>query len=135
MYLGLDYWDKRCGIAIFLEWIVIPKDIIPREKIVKKLQEYIKNYDIKIIVVWLPFDLYWQDFRQLEKTKKFIEKLKNIFPEIKITSFDERFSSFEADNTLKILWKKDNIWQKDAISASIILEDYLKYKQNLWKNL
>ena len=93
------------------------------------MKKYIRDYNIKIIVVWLPFDLYWKDKRQLLKTKKFIEKLKNIFPELKIEEIDERFTSFEADNILKQLGKTENIWKKDAISASFILETYLKEKK------
>lgn len=131
MYLGLDYWDSRCGLALFLEGIIIPKEIVKREKIIQTLKKYIENYKIKIIVVWLPFDLYWKNLKQLEKTEKFILKLKNIFPDLKIDWFDERFTSFEADNILNFLWEKNNVWKKDAISASIILEDYLK-KNNLY---
>lgn len=129
MYLGLDLWDKRCWIAIFLEWIILPKEIVARVKIIDCLKKYIKDYNIKIIVVWLPFDLYWKDKRQLLKTKKFIEKLKNIFPELKIEEIDERFTSFEADNILQQLGQTENIWKKDAISASLILETYLKEKK------
>ena len=129
MYLGLDLWDKRCWIAIFLEWIILPKEIVARVKIIDYLKKYIRDYNIKIIVVWLPFDLYWKDKRQLLKTKKFIEKLKTIFPELKIEEIDERFTSFEADNILKQLGKTENIWKKDAISASLILETYLKEKK------
>lgn len=129
MYLWLDYWDKRCGVAVFVEWIIIPKEIIPRVKIVEKLKKFIFEYKISVIVVWLPYDLYGKDKKQLEKTEKFIEKLKDIFSEIEIVWFDERFSSFEAENILNMMWEKENIWKKDAISASIILEDYLKSKK------
>lgn len=129
MYLWLDYWDKRCGVAVFVEWIIIPKEIIPRVKIVEKLRKFISEYKISVIVVWLPYDLYGKDKKQLEKTEKFIEKLKDIFSEIEIVWFDERFSSFEAENILNMMWEKENIWKKDAISASIILEDYLKSKK------
>lgn len=130
MYLGLDLGDKRCGIAVMVEKIVVPKDIVPREKVIKFLEKYISDYDIKVIVVWLPFDLYWKKLKQLEKTKKFIEKLKNIFPEIKIEWFDERFSTFEAENVLDLLGETKKYWKKDAISATIILESYLS-SQNL----
>ncbi|MDR1944624.1 MAG: Holliday junction resolvase RuvX [Candidatus Peribacteria bacterium] len=41
--------------------------------------------------------------KQLEKTKKFKEKLEKIFPAIKVESVDERYTSFEADNILKTL--------------------------------
>lgn len=126
MYLGVDLWDKRCGIAIYVEKVVIPKEIIPRVKIIDSLKKYIKEYKIQTIVVWLPFDLYEKDKKQLEKTQKFIEKLKNIFPEINIEWVDERFSSFEAENILSFMWEKDFFWKKDAISAGIILETFLQ---------
>ena len=125
MYLGLDLWDKRVWIAIYLEWVIIPKNIVPRTKLIKILQKYIDEYNIKVIVVWLPFDLYWKNIKQLEKTKNFIEKLRGIFPLIKVDSIDERFTSFEADNILKTIWQNSNEWKKDAISASLILESYL----------
>lgn len=126
MYLGVDLWDKRCGIAIYVEKVVIPKEIIPRVKIIDSLKKYIKEYKIQTVVVWLPFDLYEKDKKQLEKTQKFIEKLENIFPEINIEWVDERFSSFEAENILSFMWEKDFFWKKDAISASIILETFLE---------
>jgi len=44
--------------------------------------------------------LYNKDNRQLDRTKKFVEKLKNIFKDIKLETVDERFTSFEADNIL-----------------------------------
>lgn len=128
MYLWIDLWDKRCWIAVFVEKIVIPKEIVPRVELVNILKKYIKDYDIKVIVVWLPFDLYGLDKKQLEKTQKFIWKLKNIFPELEIDSIDERFTTFEAENTLNLLWEKDTIWKKDAISAGLILESYLMQK-------
>ncbi len=126
MYLAIDLWDKRCWIAVTVEWIVIPKDIVPRTSLINALKKYISDYKIEIIVVWLPYDLYNTDHKQLDKTKKFIEKLKLIFPSIKIDSIDERFTSFEADSILKSMWVKDTSGKRDAISASLILESYLK---------
>ncbi len=126
MYLAIDLWDKRCWIAVTIEGIVIPKDIVARTSLINVLKKYINDYKIKVIVVWLPYDLYNSNLKQLDKTKKFIEKLKLIFPNIKIDSIDERFTSFEADSILKTMWIKDTSGQKDAISASLILESYLK---------
>lgn len=126
MYLGLDLWNKRCWLAVYIEWVVIPKEIVNRVEIIDKIKEYIKKYDIKIIVVWLPYDLYNLDTKQLDKTKKFIEKLKIIFPNQKIDSIDERFTSFQSENILREMNIFDTNWKKDAISASLILESYLK---------
>ena len=129
MYLWIDLWNKRCGIAIYIEWIVIPKSIVLRPKLISEVRQLIKEYSIKVIVVWLPYDLYWKNLVQLDKTKAFIEKLKNIFPTIKIEWIDERYTSFEADNILSSMWMKDTKWEKDAISASLILESYLGKKK------
>ncbi len=129
MYLAIDLWDKRCWIAIEVEWIVVPKEIVARTALIDVVKKYIKQYNIKVIVVWLPYDLYNRKLRQLDKTKAFISKLEWIFPSIKVDSIDERFTSFEADNILSHMWIKDKRWNKDDISACLILESYL------WKTL
>ena len=134
--IAIDYWDKRCWIALEVEMIATPKEILLRVDIIKTLDKYFLEYpDIDIIVVWLPFDLFWKDLKQLNKTKEFIRELENKFWEksksekkYKIIWIDERFTSFEADNTLKQFGKKDNYWNKDAISASLILETYISNK-------
>lgn len=128
MYLWIDLWDKRCWIAITVENIVVPKEIVPRTKLIKTLQKYTSEYNIEAIIVWLPYDLYWKQTKQLEKTIEFIEKLKIIFPLIKIDSIDERYTTFEAENILDALWDKSP--KKDDISAALILESYLKQNFN-----
>ncbi len=126
MYLWIDLWDKRCWVAVYVEWLVFPKWIILRPKLVTELRKMINNYSINTIVVWLPYDLYWKNLRQLDKTKIFIWKLREIFPKIEIVWVDERFTSFEADNVLDTMGIKEKIWNKDDISAALILETYLK---------
>ena len=119
-HLAIDLWDKKVGIAIETENISIPKDIIARTKLVSYLKKTLTEYGITHIIVGLPYDLYGKDIRQLEKTQKFIEKLKGIFHNTYIIGYDERFTSFEA--------KKDigDIAVVDDISASLILESYLR---------
>jgi putative transcription antitermination factor YqgF len=137
--IAIDYWDKRCWIALEVEMIASSKEIILRVDIIKILEKYFLEYgDIDTIVVWLPYDLYWIDDTQLNKTKEFIRELENKFwknskskNKFDIVWVDERFTSFEADNTLKMLWKKHNYRNKDDISAVLILETYLSNKK-LW---
>lgn len=125
MYLWIDLWDKRCWISVYVQWVVLPKWIVDRPLLITQLKKLIKEYDITTIVVGLPYDLYGKNLRQLDKTKIFIEKLKNIFPNLKIEWMDERFTSFEADIVLSSMWIRGKIWNKDDISAVIILESYL----------
>ncbi len=123
--LAIDYWDKRCWLAIEVENIAIPKKIVDRQKINTYISKYIKQYDINMIVVWLPYDLYWKDLKQLEKTKRFIRELKNKYKSVKIDSIDERYTTFEAERVLESIWIDEKKWKKDAISAALILESYI----------
>ncbi len=123
--LAIDYWDKRCGLAIEIQWLAIPKEIVKTQNIKSYIDKYINDYNIWIIVVWLAYDLYWKDFKQLEKTKQFIRELKNKYKNVKIEWVDERFTTFEAERILDEFWVKDQKWKKDAISASLILETYI----------
>ncbi|MDD2870484.1 MAG: Holliday junction resolvase RuvX [Candidatus Gracilibacteria bacterium] len=126
MYLGIDLGDKRCGISVYVQGIVLPKAIVSRHLLVGELKKLIKEYDITTIVVGLPYDLYEKNLKQLDKTKLFIQKLKSIFPNIKIDGIDERFTSFEADLVLGSMGIKDKNGKRDDISAVLILESYLK---------
>jgi putative holliday junction resolvase len=76
---------------------------VERPKIIQELKKIIQERNIKTIIIGLPYDLYDTNKTQLEKTQKFIEKLKNIFSEIEIIGFDERFTTFEAENIQKEL--------------------------------
>ena len=124
--IWIDLWNKRCWIAVEVAGIAMPKNIVSRVSLINELKKIIKEYGSDTLVIWLPYDLFWKDFKQLDRTNKFIEKLKKIFPDMNIEWVDERFTSFEADRTLDDLGQKNKKGQKDAISAALILESYLK---------
>jgi len=126
MYLAIDLWDKRCWIAIEQAWIVFPKDIVLRPKLLQILKQYIIEYKISTIVIWLPYDLYWKKHKQLKKTQEYIHYLQWEFPEIQIEWCDERFTSFAADEISLEMW--DNS-KRDDIAAALILETYLEQKK------
>jgi putative Holliday junction resolvase len=122
--IAIDLWEKKVGIAIEINNIAFPKKIVSRIELVRELKNIFsekESYDT--IIVWLPYDLYWIDNKQLNKTTKFIEKLKLIFPLKKVIWIDERFTTFEAQNINKSF--KNNKKEVDDISASLILESYL----------
>lgn len=123
--IGLDLWNKRVWIAISEQWIAFPHSIIPRVEIIKILKKLIQEKKTQMIVVGLPYDLYWVDTKQLDKTQKFIEKLWSIFPKLEIVWYDERFSSFVSEQTLIQAWKNSQSQYKDDIAACLILESYL----------
>lgn len=126
-FLSIDYWTKRCGLAFEINFIAIPHKIIDTKSVFLAVEELVKERGITDIVVWLPYDLYQKDTTRLDLVKKFIVKLQNKHKDIKIHWHDERYSSFEAENILnQIKFKWDKSKNKDDLSASIILESFLK---------
>lgn len=126
MYLAIDLWDKRCWIAIEQAWIVFPKDIVLRPKLIQILKKYIWEYKISTIIVWLPYDLYGKKNKQLDKTKQYMQFLSEQFPDISIEWCDERFTSFAAD---EISLEMGDESKRDDIAAALILETYLEQKK------
>ncbi|MDD5769357.1 MAG: Holliday junction resolvase RuvX [Candidatus Gracilibacteria bacterium] len=126
-YLSIDLGDKRCGIAYSNMGIIFTLPFVERFKLVGELKKIIIEKNISEIVIGMPFDLYGKDLRQLDKTKKFVLKLKQIFKNIEIIEVDERFTTFESINILTELGgnKKDILEKKDSISAYLILERFL----------
>lgn len=123
--LAIDLWEKKVWIAIEINNIAFPKKIVSRIELVRELRNFFEqNNSFDTIVVWLPYDLFEKDTKQLDKTTKFIEKLKNIFPNMKVVWIDERFTTFEASNINNLI--KSQKKEVDDISASLILESYLK---------
>lgn len=125
--IAIDLWEKKVWIAVEINNIAFPKKIVSRIDLVRELREFFKlnlNYDT--IIVWLPYDLFWKDDKQLNKTVKFIDKLKEIFPDKKVIWVDERYTTFEAQNINNTSWNKKS--KIDDISACLILESYLNRK-------
>lgn len=124
-YIWVDLGNKRVWLAIEVNKISMPLITVDRVKIINELKKIIKERWSTDIVVWLPYDLYWKNTKQLDKTVKFIEKLKDIFPDITIHWEDERFTSFASD---QILWSNlsSNNADRDSMSACLILESFLE---------
>lgn len=128
--LSIDLWDKRCWLAYSNMWIIFTLPQVDRVEIIKEIKKIIIQKSISKIIIWMPFDLYQKELNQLNKTKRFIEKLKNEIKWIEIIEVDERFTTFEAIETLNILWEKNIFKKKDSLAAYFILERYLNMIKN-----
>ncbi|MBW7954212.1 Holliday junction resolvase RuvX [Candidatus Gracilibacteria bacterium] len=129
-YLSIDLGDKRCGLAYSNMGFIFMLPFVNRSEIIPKLKKIILEKNISKIIVGLPYDLYNNDLKQLNKTKLFIKKLKEIFKNIEIDEIDERFTTFESLNILNGLSKNEIENKKDSMSAYLILESYLRQIKN-----
>lgn len=137
--LGIDYGDSRCGFAITdalnitVQGLETLKSDGNDKIILKKIDEYLDQYEIDTIIVGMPFMLNGDKADRAKKTEMFIHKLKCKYNKIKIDWVDERLTTVAAHKTMNFLdvnkHKKKNI--VDTISAVYILETYVnKNKQN-----
>ena len=131
--LGIDYGDSRCGFAITdalnitVQGLETLKSDGNDKLILKKIDEYLQQYEIDTIIVGMPFLLNGDKAERAKKTEMFIHKLKCKYNKLKIDWIDERLTTVAAHKTMNFLdvnkHKKKNI--VDTISAVYILETYL----------
>ena len=131
--LAIDYGDRRVGTAITDELGITAQGLETIEHtgndkaVLLRLDEIMKEYDISTIVVGLPLRLDGSSSERVEKTKKFIHKLKCKYNKIKIETVDERLTTVQAHKTMNDLQikskEKKNI--VDTLSAVYILETFI----------
>lgn len=133
--LGIDYGDARVGVAITDELEITAQGLetIPNSSdkfILKKLEEIVNNYNVKVIVVGMPLNMNGTKGERVEVTEKFIHKLKCKFNNVKIETVDERLTTVAAHKTMNFLDinKKKKRSIVDTISAQYILETYINKK-------
>ena len=130
--LGLDYGIKRCGISITdeLQIIASPLETIHTNQLLNYLEEILKKENISILVIGEPKNNKNNFFEIEESIKNLIRKIKFKMPDLIIEREDERFTSKlsriyinQSTKKRKVKIDKKNL---DKISASLILESFLK---------
>ena len=133
--LAIDFGTKRTGIAITDEMQIIASGLttVSTKDLISFLKDYFAKEDVELIVIGEPKqkDGTYSDVEVC--IKNFIIKLVKAFPTLRIERMDERFTSKIALKTMiesgLSKKKRQNKSLVDEISATIILQDYLKIKQ------
>jgi putative holliday junction resolvase len=152
--LGLDYGEKRIGLAITdrQNIMAIPFGMIENNNsISENILKLIKENDIGRIVIGRPINLNGQPGYQTEIVDRFISNVLKTY-KLPISIIDERFTSKISSGIIsgghnarkddrninqnkKMTKKKMDQARKsgaaDTISAALILEDYLKSQENI----
>ena len=134
--LGLDVGKKRMGVAgcdgtglIATGLTTIYRTSFAED--LKQLQEIVKERDIKILVVGLPYNLDGTVGFQAKKVQKFADRISRIL-QLPIEYVDERLTSVEATTQLKAQ-KRFSTRDKGAIdcrAAAIILQQWLDMRRS-----
>ncbi|MBN1222938.1 MAG: Holliday junction resolvase RuvX [Candidatus Aminicenantes bacterium] len=134
--LGIDYGDKRIGLAVSDPLGVTAQaigryQVTSRKKDALYFKELVRHYGIVEIVIGLPLRMDGSPGTRVEKTKEFADWLEKCLG-LPITFWDERLTTKQALQVLrqhKASPEKRKKF-KDQISAVIILSDYLESKRN-----
>ena len=133
--LAIDYGKKRVGIAVTDPNQIIANRLttVATHTIWDFLKEYFKNETVDRVVVGYPVKLNNQPSEAVTYINPFLKKFQIVYPEIQLELMDERFTSKMAfqtmiDGGIKKQKRKDKA-MVDAISATIILQNYLEQKR------
>ncbi len=136
--LAIDYGRKRIGLAVTdpLKIIATGLTTVSNKEVLDFLKKYVESENVECIIVGDPKKMNNTPSSIASEANKFVHKLKELFPAMKIEREDERFTSIMAHQTMLMggLKKSDrqNKETVDMVSATIILQGYLeKSKLNL----
>ena len=132
--LAIDYGRRRCGLAVTdsLRIVATALATVPTAGLVEYISAYIASEPVDEIIVGMPRDVHGRESESMQYIRPGIRKLHAAFPSMKITFFDERFTSVLAhrsmiDCGMKKMQRRDKA-AVDKMAATIILNDYLQSK-------
>lgn len=135
--LALDVGEKRIGVAISDEnWFIATPyeviDVIDFKNAIKKIIEITNIEYIGCIIVGLPISLKGEIGFQAQKVLEFCKMLETE-TDLPIRTWDERFSSAEADHRLREagLSKSKFRRQINASAAAVILQAYMDVSKSV----
>ncbi len=134
--MAIDYGDVRTGVAVCdrTEFLASPVGVIEEKSIAKTAEKIVhatKEFEIGLLVIGLPKNMDGTEGARAQKCRKLADILGKIIT-IPITFYDERRTTISA---AQILSENGTYGKKrkkviDAVSATVILENYLDYRRN-----
>lgn len=135
--LAIDYGLKRVGLAVTdpMQIIATALDTVHSKDVLAYIQEYCQKEPVDVLVVGMPTRLDTSPTDATQHVVGFVRKLEKQFPDKKVVTVDERFTSKMAFQTmidagLKKKARADKA-TVDRVSATIILQSYLESRQYL----
>ena len=133
--LSIDYGRKRTGLAVTdpLQIIAGGLATVATSELFDWLQAYIQREQVERIVIGEPRQPNGEPSENLQRVQQFVNRWRKAHPELPIDYYDERFTSVLAhramlDGGLRKKARQDKALV-DEISATIILEDYLRSRK------
>lgn len=129
--LGLDYGEKRIGVAVCDELGLTAQGLSTLVRKTKKndleiLNRWVNHYSVQKIVIGYPLRLDGSEGIQCEKVNRFASLLEKTFL-LPVIKWPETLSTKEAEEILRgsgVRWRKRKE-KVDRLAACLILQNYL----------
>ena len=136
--MGLDFGSKTVGVAVSDPLGITAQGVeIVRRKSPNKLRqtlaridELVREYDVEELVLGYPKNMNGTEGERCEKTKEFKELLEKRTG-LPVALWDERCTTVSAHTALNFTDTRGKKRKAvvDAVSAVMILQDYLDYRR------
>ncbi|MBO6571634.1 MAG: Holliday junction resolvase RuvX [Balneola sp.] len=132
--IGIDVGKKRCGLAQtdLLQTIASPVGTFSPDEIIDKITHIVEESQVEGFVIGWPLMPNGEEGEATRMVQEFINRLKNLYPDIPVFKIDERYTSNQALDVMieigvpqKKRRKKERV---DRIAAALILQTYLESK-------
>ena len=130
--VSIDYGKKRTGLAVTdpLQLIAGGLATVSTSTLFEFLSDYVQKEQVERIVIGEPRQPNGQPSENLARVQQFVNRWRKAMPQIPIEYYDERYTSVLAHQTMLDAGLKKKARQDkalvDEISATIILEDYMR---------
>ncbi|NLU32551.1 MAG: Holliday junction resolvase RuvX [Clostridiaceae bacterium] len=131
--LCIDYGDARIGVAVsdpmrwtaqMLETIRWKDDI---GKALDRICQLVRQYGCRLVLVGLPRNMDGSMGFREEKTREFMDLLRERLPDIEIKPWDERLTTVMAQRAMRDMGisSRKQKGRIDQMAAAFILQSYL----------
>lgn len=133
--LSIDYGKKRTGLAVTdpLQLIAGGLATVSTSELFDYLRAYADREQVERIIIGEPRQPNGLPSENLPRVQQFVNRWRKAAPQIPIEMYDERFTSVLAHQAMIDGGLKKKARQNkalvDEISATIILEDYMRSRK------
>ena len=133
--LGIDYGSKRVGVSLSDPLRILSQGVGTLNndaRLLDQLVEIIRDQDVKVIVVGMPYDSEGGKKGKALEVEEFIERLRQV-TSVDVQTWDESYSSVNAQRAfIDAGMKRKKRQQKprvDEMAARLMLQEYLDHHQ------
>ena len=130
--IAIDYGTKRTGLAVTdpLGIIASPLETVDTKQLERYLADYFQREEVSTIVVGHPRQMNGEPSETMRFIQPLMGRLRHAYPEKKVVSYDERFTSVLAQRTIREsgigkMARRDKAIV-DRVAATIILQSYME---------